>query len=47
MKKAVPILSFVVVVLDLGAVVRHYDSHFKLRLTPQESRDLVEYLKSL
>ena len=32
---------------DLNAVVRHYDSHFRLRLTTQESRDLVEYLKSL
>ncbi len=32
---------------DLDAVVRHYNAHFKLRLTPQESRDLVEYLKSL
>lgn len=32
---------------DLEAVVQHYDAHFKLRLTAQESRDLVEYLKSL
>ena len=32
---------------DLAAVVQHYDTHFKLHLTPQESRDLVEYLKSL
>ena len=32
---------------DLDAVVRHYDAHFKLRLTAQESRELVEYLKSL
>ena len=32
---------------DLEAVVQHYNAHFKLRLTPQESRDLVEYLKSL
>ena len=32
---------------DLDAVVQHYNTHFKLRLTPQESRDLVEYLKSL
>jgi len=34
-------------VADLEAVVQHYDSHFKLKLTPQESRDLVQYLKSL
>jgi hypothetical protein len=32
---------------DLEAVVQHYNSHFKLNLTPQESRDLVQYLKSL
>ena len=28
-------------------VVNHYDTHFKLALTPQEKQDLVEYLKSL
>ena len=32
---------------DLGEVVAHYDSFFKLSLTPQEKRDLIEYLKSL
>ena len=32
---------------DLLAVVQHYDSHLKLHLSPQEMRDLVEYLKSL
>ena len=32
---------------DLDAVVQHYNSHFRLGLTSQESRDLVEYLKSL
>lgn len=32
---------------DLDAVVQHYNSHFKLGLTAQESRDLVQYLKSL
>ena len=31
----------------LEAVVDHYDSHFKLRLTPEQKRDLIEYLKSL
>jgi hypothetical protein len=31
----------------LEAVVSHYDGHFKLKLTPEERRDLVEYLKSL
>jgi hypothetical protein len=31
----------------LEAVVDHYDRHRKLRLTPEEKRDLVEYLKSL
>ena len=29
------------------AVVDHYDRHRRLRLTPDEKRDLVEYLKSL
>ena len=28
-------------------VVNHYDTFFKLRLTEQEKRDLVEYLKKL
>jgi cytochrome c peroxidase len=28
-------------------VVAHYDDHFDLGLTPEESQDLVEYLKSL
>jgi mono/diheme cytochrome c family protein len=32
---------------DLFAVVMHYNSHFKLGLSSQEARDLVEYLKSL
>ncbi len=32
---------------DLSAVVEHYDQQFNLKLTPQESQDLVEYLKSL
>lgn len=30
----------------LGAVVNHYDSCFKLGLTPQERSDLVQFLKS-
>ena len=32
---------------DLGAVVVHYNAHFRLGLSAQEQRDLVEYLKSL
>jgi mono/diheme cytochrome c family protein len=32
---------------DLDAVVNHYDTHFKLKLTPDQKRDLIEYLKSL
>ena len=32
---------------DLGAVVDHYNTFFKLRLTAHEKTDLVEYLKSL
>lgn len=32
---------------DLDEVVQHYNSHFRLGLTAQESRDLVQYLKSL
>jgi hypothetical protein len=31
----------------LDAVVNHYDDHFDLSLTPQQKRELVEYLKSL
>lgn len=31
----------------LDAVVRHYNTHFKLRLSNQEIADLVEYLKSI
>ena len=31
----------------LDAVVNHYDSHFNLRLTAPQKRELVEYLKSL
>jgi hypothetical protein len=31
----------------LDAVVSHYDDHLKLKLTPDQKRDLVEYLKSL
>jgi hypothetical protein len=31
----------------LAEVVAHYDSHFKLGLTQQQTHDLVEYLKSL
>jgi hypothetical protein len=31
----------------LAAVVDHYDRHRRLRLTPEEKRDLIEYLKSL
>ncbi len=32
---------------NLEAVVNHYDDHFKLKLTTEQKRDLVEYLKSL
>lgn len=32
---------------DLGAVIQHYRQHFKLNLTEQDIRDLVEFLKSL
>ena len=32
---------------DLDAVVRHYEQTFKLALSADERRDLVEYLKSL
>jgi hypothetical protein len=31
----------------LEAVVNHYDDHFKLKLTPEQKRELIEYLKSL
>jgi len=31
----------------LDEVIQHYDQHFNLRLTDQESKDLVEFLKSL
>ena len=31
----------------LADVVKHYDAHFKLKLTDAEMKDLVEYLKSL
>ena len=31
----------------LNAVVEHYDRHFNLKLTPEQKRDLVEFLKSL
>jgi hypothetical protein len=32
---------------DLGAVIDHYNGHFKLSLTADEKHDLIEYLKSL
>lgn len=32
---------------DLRAVVLHYNNHFRLNLTEEEIRDLIEYLKSL
>jgi mono/diheme cytochrome c family protein len=32
---------------DLSQVVAHYDSFFKLSLTPEQTRDLIQYLKSL
>ncbi len=31
----------------LEAVVNHYDGHFKLKLSADQKRDLIEYLKSL
>jgi hypothetical protein len=31
----------------LDAVVSHYDGHLKLRLTPEQKRDLIEFLKSI
>jgi hypothetical protein len=32
---------------DLAAVVDHYNTHFKLNLSANEKRDLIEFLKSL
>ena len=32
---------------DLAAVLSHYERHFKLQLTDQQKKDLIEYLKSL
>jgi hypothetical protein len=32
---------------DYGAVVDHYDRHFRLQLSEEEKRDLVEYLKQI
>jgi mono/diheme cytochrome c family protein len=32
---------------DLNEVVAHYDSFFKLSLTPEQKLDLIQYLKSL
>jgi hypothetical protein len=32
---------------NLDAVVAHYDTHFKLKLTAEQKRELIEYLKSL
>ncbi len=32
---------------DLSAVVNHYDDFFKLHLTAEQKKDLIEYLKSL
>jgi cytochrome c peroxidase len=31
----------------LDAVVDHYDKHFNLKLTADQKKELVEYLKSL
>jgi cytochrome c peroxidase len=31
----------------LKDVVKHYNNYFSLNLTPDEKRNLVEYLKSL
>jgi hypothetical protein len=31
----------------LDAVIDHYDKHFNLKLTPDQKKELVEYLKSL
>jgi len=28
-------------------VVNHYDSHFQIRLSDFEKKDLIEYLKSI
>ena len=32
---------------DLRAVIQHYRQHFRLNLTEQDVRDLIEFLKSL
>ena len=32
---------------NLQAVVSHYNDHLNLKLTTEQQRDLVEYLKSL
>jgi hypothetical protein len=34
-------------VLSLSHVVDHYDRFLKLRLTPAQKTDLIEYLKSI
>jgi cytochrome c peroxidase len=31
----------------LHDVIEHYNNHFKLELTEQEKKELIEYLKSL
>jgi cytochrome c peroxidase len=31
----------------LDEVIQHYDQHLKLGLSPQERKDLVEFVKSL
>jgi cytochrome c peroxidase len=31
----------------LDDVVAHYDKHFDLKLTDKETRELIEYLKSI
>ena len=32
---------------DLAAVVEHYDGALALKLSPQQKKDLIEYLKSI
>ena len=32
---------------SLDAVVDHYDNHLKLKLTAEQKRQLIEYLKSI
>ncbi|HEU0204059.1 MAG TPA: hypothetical protein VFR86_26925 [Burkholderiaceae bacterium] len=32
---------------DLRDVVNHYDADFELKLSEQEKRDLIDYLKSV